>query len=128
MDTEGTLSVVEVAALMGVSARAVRARIHRGTLPAQRVVGAHGGEWRVHTRDVTVGTAYQRTDIPTRRDEEVVTALREEVAWLRAEVEAHRVHAERLTSALQTEQARAMAMLPPPGDPTSRPWWRFWKR
>lgn len=46
-DSSPTFSVVEVAAILGISKDAVRARLHRGTLEGEKIEGA----WRIRLPD-----------------------------------------------------------------------------
>lgn len=115
------VSVAEAAAALGITPEAVRKRLARGTLPGHRV----GRTWRVHLDSVDDAGGH-RTQADARGQQDataLVTALREEVEWLRAEV----VRKDQLLAAL----AQRVPALPP--GPTTeqgvrRPWWQFWRR
>jgi len=125
------VSVAEAAAALGITPEAVRKRLGRGTLLGHRV----GRTWRVHLDDVPK-TGGQRTQTDTQGQQDatdLVTALREEVAWLREEV----VRKDQLLAALAQRVPALSAGQPAevtepnlrkarPG--TSRPWWQFWRR
>ncbi len=113
------VSVAEAAAALGISSEAVRKRLARGTLPGHRV----GRTWRVHL-DSVEEMAGQRTQADTRGQQDatpLVTALREEVEWLRAEV----VRKDQLLAALAQ---RVPALAPGTTPPARPPWWQFWRR
>jgi len=129
------LTVQQAAAHLGISEGAVRNRIKRGTLRAEREAG------RVYV--LLAGPASR--DEP-RDESELVAVLREQLAAERqAHAEARRIIAglvERLPQALESPQASetvegAQEGAEPRSDTvgpqeraqgrTGRPWWQFWR-
>ena len=116
------LPLREAAAVLGVSVDALRARVRRGTLAAQKEP-APPYRWLV-----AVPAAGQAP--PASAAADCVAALEAENAALRRELAAQgealrfeRDQAERLAVAHE----RLTRALPPPRDPPSRPWWRWWR-
>ncbi len=134
------VSVVEAAAILGISPRAVRMRIERGTLEAWRVNVGRTEEWRIQraalqpaSKEGTssgTGAWKERKEQPSSSHPEWPqerAELREQVAWLRGKVDA-------LTRLLEAErsdksalEARLVRMLPG-GEVQEQPrrrWWKF---
>ena len=127
-DTERArgLSVKAAGARLGVSERAIRARIRRGTLAAWGIEGKRGTEWRVsldaieaectdRVRDgSTKGTEAEQggtgTASPSQAWEAERAALIGEVAWLRGQVEEHQRHTSDLARLLESEQHQRAAL------------------
>ena len=135
------VSVVEAAAILGISPRAVRMRIERGTLEAWRVNVGRTEEWRIQRsalrtaskEGTSTGTGAwkERKERPSGSSQEWTqerAELREQVAWLRGKVDA-------LTRLLEAErsdksalEARLVRMLPGgevQEQPRRRWWWPF---
>jgi len=148
---EDGFRVSEVAQRLGVTPRAVRARIARGTLKAYHVPGANGPEWRVAPECLEDTAAYpergKRTAATDARDDASSNAaLRAQVEWLRSQVDVMQGHVKELTALLRSEQQRTAAIearvygLPLPGGQapadTGQPgeqqprrrWWQFGRR
>jgi len=123
------LSVREAAARLGVSERAVRARIKRQTLAAWTVEGKRGPVWCVspdaieaeRNREGNVtGTGGEQAGTSTaswftlRQERTALLARCEEltgqVEWLRGQVEEHQRHAGHLTSLLAAETTARQAL------------------
>jgi len=125
------LDVREAAEVLGTSVDAVRKRIQRGTLEAEKV------DDRVYV--------WLDTGEPPSQSAALISEMREHLEDLRTQLEAERqAHAEarriiaglveRLPPALEppgasTEATEGEERGSPRGDvqePTERPWWRFW--
>ena len=94
-----SLSVAAVR--MGVTTRAIRARIKRGTLHAVKVDGARGPEWRVNLGTVA-GDTVTGDAIPTTQHAPMAwiaerAALLDQIAWLHQHVTAQSGHITELT-------------------------------
>lgn len=123
------LTVHAAAVRLGVSTRAIRARIKRGTLNAVKVEGSRGMEWRVNL-DRTGEVTPTPDAIPTTPTGWVAErmALLDEVAWLRRQVETlqdQTLDLLRLVETAQSANARPLAALPSV-ESKRRPWFRFW--
>ncbi len=91
---ERRLTVQEAAAELGLSAEAVRSRIKRGTLESTK----EGGTVYVLLRDDRTATGHDQTDDRTAGQvlmAEHLDSLRDEIAFLRAELERRGEEAER---------------------------------
>lgn len=132
------VTVAEAAAILGISPRAVRMRIERGTLEAWRVNVGRTEAWRIR-RDALqsagkegtssgTGAWKERKEQPSSSSQERAE-LREQVAWLRGKVDA-------LTRMLEAErtdkrilEARLVRALPggeaQEQQPRRRWWWPF---
>ncbi len=125
--TDERLTVAQAADRLGVSEDAVRSRVKRGTLRAEREDGTVyvllGG--RPTTDQPTTG---QATDEATDAKDELIAVLREQLA---AEREANRENRRLLLAALErpVRELEAGTEEDPPedtGEPEKRSWWRFW--
>jgi excisionase family DNA binding protein len=136
-DARRRLSVGEAADELGVSVDAIRSRVKRGTIPHIR----RGGRvW------VLLGT--DQDNRPTQGQSEI-EALREQVEWLRGEIQRKDAILLNMTEAMKAlsppsqetpsearespqttreEPERAESELPTSGvqEDTQRPWWKFW--
>ncbi len=85
-DTRQSMSIGEAAVLLGVSTAAVRKRVRRGKLPATK---QDDGTWTVHISPEDLIPQPSRNGHATgdRTRDELVTQLRGENAWLRAELQ-----------------------------------------
>jgi len=121
------LTVAETAYRLGISERAVRARIRRGTLHAAKTAGRHGAVWSVTLPgNGQTGTEARPDGEPAPATWSVErAALLDQVAWLRNQVD----NLTRIVEADRNERAalnaRPLAALPSV-DSDRRPWWRFW--
>ena len=133
MPTDERLTVAQAADRLGISEDAVRGRIKRGTLRAEREDGAVyvllGLRSQRPTNDQP--TTGQATDEATDPRDELIAVLREQLA---AEREANRENRRLLLAALERPVRGLEAGTeedPPeesegPQERSSRPWWRFW--
>ena len=121
------LTVHAAAVRLGVTTRAIRARIKRGTLHAVKVNGARGPEWRVNLGTVA-GDAVTGDAIPTTPPAWIAerAALLDQIAWLHQ-------HVTDLTRILDAEreaqaslQARPLQSLPVVESKRRRRWFRLW--
>lgn len=121
------LTVHAAAVRLGVTTRAIRARIKRGTLHAVKVNGARGPEWRVNLGTVA-GDAVTGDAIPTTPPAWIAerAALLDQIAWLHQ-------HVTDLTRILDAErearaalQARPLQSLPSVESKPRRRWFRLW--
>ena len=127
------LTVHAAAVRLGVTTRAIRARIKRGTLHAVKVNGARGPEWRVNLGTVA-GDAVTGDAIPTAPPAHTGptawiaerAALLDQIAWLHQ-------HVTDLTRILDAErearaalQARPLQSLPSVESKPRRRWFRLW--
>lgn len=143
------VDIAEAARRLDTTPEAIRKRIRRGTLPA----GKQDGRWWVlvdasRTNDEP-GRTPGRTDgtVDGVQDAgqdasrtELLGALREEIVWLRAELERRSVEIERrdviiaqLTQAIPRLEAPASTDAQNTAERASqrasaRPWWAFWRR
>lgn len=125
--------IAEAARRLGLSTEAIRKRIKRGSLDAQK--DEHGQWWVLLPPD----TAGRDQDATSQRPDaggdtvgqvDVLAVLQERIRQLEDERDyLRRVLADQ-TIAVQTMALRA---LPPPREPaggaaeTPRPWWQFWR-
>ena len=132
-DGEG-VTIREAAGALGVTVKAVRARIRRGTLRADMVPGRYGDEYRVYLGVPAVspidgvgegvGQGTPGTGWKAER-----AALMEQIAWLRAQIEADKAaaaeHRRLLLMAQQTIAAQQSTIQALPAPKARRPWWKF---
>ena len=128
-------TVAEVAAALGVSQRAIRARIRRGTLAAYAIAGPRGMEYRVtRTEDIQVSMEGGMAEGSRKGNREHITVpvppaawereradLVAQVEWLRGQVETQTERAAEAMRLLESEQnqraaieARIIRALPAP--------------
>ncbi len=149
------LTVAEAAARLGISSDAVRSRLNRGTLEGRKEEDG----WVVYLpvevpieptvdqpsptveRPSTDREPTVATDALLSSKDETITALRDEVAFLRRELETRTDELQRrdvlLREALERiPQLPASLSTTPPPPPAEvspetdnpMPWWRFWER
>jgi hypothetical protein len=146
--TDHPIDLAAAAAMLGISREAVRLRIRRGTLRAQR----RPAGWVVWLDGSTLGglgrtgqPATDRGDRPTgdrpsrsRRERELL----DRIAWLEARVEESEAERHRWQMMLMAEQQTVSALrarlAPPAEEPVAEPphtrgrartpWWVFWRR
>lgn len=124
-NVQDSLDIAEAAARLGVSTETVRKRLQRGKIKGFK---APDGSWRVvlPSQDSPGQQPGQGPDIvqdkPGQPNQDLVTALREEVAFLRTQLQARDEEIRRAHILLQTAQQQATALLPAP----RLPWWRRW--
>ncbi len=151
LDNDRTaVTIAEAARVLGLSTDAVRKRLHRGTLAGEKI----GETWRVFLEAETVEEPAQDRPDPSSREPDsdrtrpdaLVEALREEVAFLRRELETRTDELQRRDVLLREALARIPALgagqdapvaapkpqheVPPvvPAAGPSVPWWKFWER
>lgn len=124
------LSVSAVSVRLGVSERTVRRYIARGTLPAERVHGDHGLEYRIRpaaVRDLEgqrAAIVHQPITRPPEPDTSAALTVPAFalVAPLVQELTAAREQLERL--ARENGDLRAQLRIQVQGNTGTRPWWR----
>ena len=135
------LTVHAAAVRLGVTTRAIRARIKRGTLNAVKVDGARGAEWRVNL-GAAIGDTVTGDAIPTTPPAHTDTrgawvaeraALLDQIAWLHQHVTTQSEHISELTRLLDAERearaaisARPLQALPVVESRPRRRWFRLW--
>lgn len=119
---DNSLDIVEAATRLGLSTETVRKRLQRGKLKGFKTPG---GGWRVvlPTPDSPDKQPGQSPD----GSAALVAALRDEVAFLRGQLQARDDEIRRAHVLLQQAQQQAVRLLDPPETPPERrPWWRRW--
>lgn len=143
------VTVRHAAERLGISERAVRARIKRGTLAAEQVPGGNGPVWRVFldAEQVTSHGTEHGTEHAVHAWEQERAALLAQVEWLRGQVEQaterHAAAEQEWRRILEQEQHTRAALIarrvpqiaPPEPEPETPapaaqavPWWAFWRR
>jgi len=135
------LSVSEAADELGVSVDAIRSRIKRGTIPH---IKRGGRVWVLLGTDQGNRPAQDQSETSALTSE--VEALREQVGWLRGEVQRKDAILLSMTEAMKalsppereappepreapqtaTEEQSDMRVPPEPQEGVQRPWWRRW--
>jgi hypothetical protein len=113
------VTISEAARLLGISEPTARRRVRSGELPGTQVPTPQGFVWMVELPD----------DLPMDSSSGEISALRELIVQLKAQVEAQGVELEarrREVQELHVLLQHAQAALPAPRD--NRPWWRLWRR
>lgn len=150
-DQPGVLDGVpigEAAAQLGITTDAVRKRIRRRSLRAYKA----GGQWyvvlpasrpRIQDGDLdTVLDGGQDDNLDSVQDGQLVAALRDEIGFLRRELEARAEEARRKDAIIMALSQRAALPAPQEGaeaaaaapamsaihETRKRPWWVVWRR
>jgi hypothetical protein len=136
---DNSLDIAEAAARLGLSPETVRKRLQRGKIKGFKLAS---GAWRVvlpgvdsgqdkpgHGPDNVLDKTGQHTERIADGAVTMAAALREEIAFLRSQVQAKDTQLaardeeiRRVHILLQQAQQNAAALLPAP----SVPWWRRW--
>lgn len=119
------LDIADAAARLGLSTETVRKRLQRGKLQGYKTAD---GSWRVVLP--TPDSPGQQPGHPPGQESNnspdgssaLVDALRDEVAFLRSQLQARDEEIRRAHILLQQAQQQATALLPAP----RAPWWRRW--
>lgn len=123
------VDIADAAARLGLSTETVRKRLQRGKLKGYKTAD---GSWRVVLPglDSPGQQPGQRQDGGQDNSPDasaaLVVALRDEVAFLRSQLQARDEEIRRAHILLQTAQQQATALLPAPGSAPRPPWWRRW--
>lgn len=130
-DSPDGLDIADAAARLGLSTETVRKRLQRGKLKGFKTAD---GSWRVVLPglDTPGQQPGQRPDTASDNSPDnsgaLVATLRDEVAFLRSQLQARDEEIRRAHVLLQQAQQQAMALLPAPTPepaPAPRaPWWR----
>ena len=123
---DNSLDIVEAATRLGLSTETVRKRLQRGKLKGFKTPE---GVWRVvlPAPDSPDKQPGQSPDSSLDGSAALVTALRDEVAFLRGQLQARDEEIRRAHVLLQQAQQQAVRLLEPPETPPERrPWWRRW--
>lgn len=122
--SEDTLSVKEVAALLGLNASTVRRKRAKGELVAHEVHTQHGPSWRFPRHLLPVPTTETPTAAPTGALVEVERGAERGVQGVPGDLLLARlVEVAEDNGRLQAENARLRAMLESPAS-ARVPWWR----
>lgn len=124
-----SLDITEAAARLGLSTETVRKRLQRGKIKGHK---AADGSWRVFLPpDRQPGQPQDNSpdsspDSSPDRAAPLVAALRDEVAFLRSQLQARDEEIRRAHVLLQQAQQQSMALLAAPQqpEPPRPPWWR----
>jgi excisionase family DNA binding protein len=108
-------TVAEAAKVLGISPEAVRKRIARGTLEAEKL---DGETWTVYLDDVPPSRTSDRTE-----DEshfwQLIQNQKQEIERLQQELEREKARVDLLIE-------RIPPQLPMPKEQAARRWWKFW--
>ena len=119
---------------LGLTVETVRKRLQRGKIKGFK--GA-GGAWRVvldkvdSRQDSPGHPAGQEQDKPGQGDDPLVAALRDEVHFLRSQLQARDEEIRRVHVLLQQEQQQVKALSDRRDDQREnarRPWWQVWRK
>lgn len=149
----GRVGISEAAKRLGMTPAAVRKRVHRGTLPAEK---GEDGNWYVQIDAVPADDPTPAAAGPDRRSpqdiplgmtayDDLVATLKSEVSFLRSELEQRNHELESRSEELRRKDyliaqfAQRLPELPAPAVPVNdgpsdheangappRPWWKFW--
>lgn len=121
-----SLDIAEAAARLGLSTETIRKRLQRGKLKGYK---ASNGVWRV-ILPVPDSPGQQPGPSPDSSPDgsaALVSTLRDEVAFLRGQLQARDDEIRRAHVLLQQAQQQAARLLAPPSTPPERqPWWCRW--
>ena len=113
-----TVDISEASKRLKVSPETIRKRLQRGSLPGFK---ASNGTWRV-TLDTVQDSPGQEQDKPGQADSDLVRRLEDEVAFLRAQLQARDEEIRRAHVLIQQAQAKVPELPAPAARPT------LWKR
>jgi flagellar motility protein MotE (MotC chaperone) len=127
LDSEqDSVDLATAAARLGLTAETIRKRLQRGKIKGFKDAD---GTWRVvldkvdSKQDKPGQTAGQEQDKPGQDDAPLVTALRDEVHFLRSQLQARDEEIRRVHVLLQQEQQQVKSLT---DQRERRPWWRQW--
>lgn len=111
------LDIAGAAARLGLTPEAVRKRIKRGALQAEK----RDGRWYVVLPTVLPESPERPTTLDNEPTQRLVQALQDQIRHLETELERKDV--------LLAELIRRLPELPAPeaSTPRPRPWWHFWR-
>jgi excisionase family DNA binding protein len=120
MSNANFLTVVEASAKLGKSPRTIHRWLEEGRLPGHKVEVDGHPRWVV---DIDKVSDVAMTK-PSNAQAELLD-LREEVVWLREQLQAKDKRMHELDVLLKQQRQVPEEQLP---EPSKRPWWAFWRR
>jgi hypothetical protein len=127
LDSEqDSVDLTTAAGRLGLTAETIRKRLQRGKIKGFKTPD---GAWRVvldkqdRRQDSLGQAAGQEQDKPGQSDAPLITALREDIQFLRSQLQARDEEIRRVHVLLQQEQQQVKA-LTDQREQARRPWWR----
>jgi hypothetical protein len=124
---QDSIDLATASARLGLTVETIRKRLQRGKIKGFK---AADGAWRVtldkvDTKQDSPGqTAGQEQDSPGQEQSALVLTLREDIQFLRGQLQARDEEIRRVHVLLQQEQQQVKALT---DQRERRPWWRWWR-